>query len=151
MLLFCPKISTVKGAVLAEGKRYTAIVFVPFVSAHWKKVWRRVVTVPILRTVRWLGRLSQIIPLRGKIWTGSRHRLLKFIKKHGGYIFREFAYKVLMPFFLTETTKNCLLLLVEILLWSCYHDVKNNGKGGTSMRKTYIDNIRWMTIVIVAF
>ena len=28
-------------------------------------------------------------------------------------------------------------------------DVKNNCKGGIIMRKTYIDNVRWITVVIV--
>ena len=30
-----------------------------------------------------------------------------------------------------------------------YNGVKNNGKGGIIMRKTYLDNIRWITILIV--
>ena len=54
-----------------------------------------------------------------------------------------------MPLFLTKPMQNCFLLLVEILPCSCYYDVENNSKGGTYMRKTYIDNIRWMTVVIV--
>lgn len=45
--------------------------------------------------------------------------------------------------------QNCLLSLVERLPRSCYHDVKNNSIGGKNKRKTYIDNIRWMTGVIV--
>ena len=45
--------------------------------------------------------------------------------------------------------QNCLFSLVELLPLSCYHDVKNNSKDGINMRKTYIDNIRWMTVVIV--
>ena len=47
-----------------------------------------------------------------------------------------------MPLFLTKPMQNCFLLLVEILPCSCYYDVENNSKGGTYMRKTYIDNIR---------
>ena len=31
----------------------------------------------------------------------------------------------------------------------CYNDVKNKSKGGKNMRKHYIDNIRWMTVVLV--
>ncbi|MBO5495161.1 MAG: acyltransferase [Eubacterium sp.] len=31
----------------------------------------------------------------------------------------------------------------------CYNDVKNNSKGGSNMRKYYLDNIRWLTIVCV--
>ena len=27
--------------------------------------------------------------------------------------------------------------------------VKNNSKGGNCMRKTYLDNIKWITVVIV--
>ena len=54
-----------------------------------------------------------------------------------------------MPLFLTKPMQNCFLLLVEIPPCSCYYNVENNSKGGTYMRKTYIDNIRWMTVVIV--
>ena len=32
---------------------------------------------------------------------------------------------------------------------SFYNDVKNDGKGGKDMRKTYLDNIRWITVVLV--
>ncbi len=32
---------------------------------------------------------------------------------------------------------------------TCYYYVKNNGKGGNDMRKLYLDNIRWLTIVLV--
>ena len=52
-----------------------------------------------------------------------------------------------MPLYLTRTMQNCLFSLVELLSRSCYHDVKNNSKGGTNKRKTYIDNIRWMTVI----
>ena len=45
--------------------------------------------------------------------------------------------------------QNCLFSLIELLPTSCYNDVKNNSKGGINMRKTYIDNIRWMTVVLV--
>lgn len=31
----------------------------------------------------------------------------------------------------------------------CYNYVKNNCKGGNIMRKSYLDNIRWITVVIV--
>ena len=31
----------------------------------------------------------------------------------------------------------------------CYNNVKNKSKGGKDMRKHYIDNIRWMTVVFV--
>lgn len=54
-----------------------------------------------------------------------------------------------MPLSLTKSMQDCFLLLVEILPRSCYYDVENNSKGGTYMRKAYIDNIRWMTVVIV--
>ena len=30
-----------------------------------------------------------------------------------------------------------------------YNNVKNNCKGGKNMRKLYIDNIRWITVVLV--
>ena len=30
-----------------------------------------------------------------------------------------------------------------------YNNVKNNCKGGKNMRKLYIDNIRWSTVVLV--
>ena len=30
-----------------------------------------------------------------------------------------------------------------------YHNVKNSCKGGIIMRKTYLDNIRWITVFIV--
>ena len=54
-----------------------------------------------------------------------------------------------MLLFLTKPVHNCFLSLVEILPRSCYYDVEKNSKGGTYMRKTNIDNIRWMTVVIV--
>ena len=31
----------------------------------------------------------------------------------------------------------------------CYNNVKNKSKGGKDMRKHYVDNIRWMTVVFV--
>ena len=41
-----------------------------------------------------------------------------------------------------------MLSLVEPRLYSYYHIVKNNRRGSTNIRKTYIDNIRWMTVSI---
>jgi peptidoglycan/LPS O-acetylase OafA/YrhL len=38
---------------------------------------------------------------------------------------------------------------VEYFSYTPYNDVKNNCKGGKSMRKYYLDNIRWITIVLV--
>ena len=40
-------------------------------------------------------------------------------------------------------------MLVEIRPEACYHDVKNDGIGVTNVRKTYVDNIRWMTVILV--
>jgi hypothetical protein len=39
--------------------------------------------------------------------------------------------------------------LVDVDLTRDYNHVKNNSIGGTNMRKTYIDNIRWITVVLV--
>ena len=39
-------------------------------------------------------------------------------------------------------------MVVECFLW-IYNDVKINCKGGKNMRKTYLDNIRWITVVLV--
>jgi fucose 4-O-acetylase-like acetyltransferase len=38
---------------------------------------------------------------------------------------------------------------VEYISFTPYNEVKNNCKGGRSMRKYYLDNIRWITIVLV--
>lgn len=54
-----------------------------------------------------------------------------------------------MPLFLTISTQICCVWLVDISGYLCYYDVKNRSKGGTFMRKTYIDNIRWITVVLV--
>ena len=54
-----------------------------------------------------------------------------------------------MPLFLTERDGNCILLLVEQEETELYNNVKNISKGGSFMRKTYIDNIRWITVVLV--
>ena len=37
--------------------------------------------------------------------------------------------------------QNCLLSLVEVLLSSCYHDVKNNSKGGINMTISEIKDV----------
>jgi peptidoglycan/LPS O-acetylase OafA/YrhL len=38
---------------------------------------------------------------------------------------------------------------VEYFSYTPYNNVKNNCKGGKNMRKYYLDNIRWITIVLV--
>ena len=43
----------------------------------------------------------------------------------------------------------CYICLVAYTEVEHYNDVKNNSKGGKNMRKTYIDNIKWMTVVTV--
>ena len=45
--------------------------------------------------------------------------------------------------------KKCKLCLVAQAKFLFYNDVINRGKGGIIMRKTYIDNIRWITVVLV--
>ena len=54
-----------------------------------------------------------------------------------------------MPQFLTGRVRNCLFFLVEPQKIRLYNNVKNISKGGIFMRKTYIDNIRWVTVVLV--
>lgn len=54
-----------------------------------------------------------------------------------------------MSLFLTKRDGNCILLLVEQEETELYNNVKNVSKGGSFMRKTYIDNIRWITVVLV--
>jgi peptidoglycan/LPS O-acetylase OafA/YrhL len=38
---------------------------------------------------------------------------------------------------------------VEYFSYAPYNDVKNNCKGGINMRRLYLDNIRWITILLV--
>jgi hypothetical protein len=38
---------------------------------------------------------------------------------------------------------------VDFPFSAIYNNVKNNCKGGKNMRKLYIDNIRWITVVLV--
>ncbi len=40
-------------------------------------------------------------------------------------------------------------MLVDKELFADYNNVKNISKGGIIMRKTYIDNTRWITVVLV--
>lgn len=42
-----------------------------------------------------------------------------------------------------------LIYLGRLIGAIIYNDVKNKSKGGMIMRKTYIDNIRWITVIIV--
>lgn len=40
-------------------------------------------------------------------------------------------------------------MLVDREIFADYNNVKNDSRGGKYMRKTYIDNIRWITVVLV--
>ena len=43
----------------------------------------------------------------------------------------------------------CSVWLVDISLPFNYDNVKNNCKGEVFMRKYYLDNVRWVTVVLV--
>ena len=50
---------------------------------------------------------------------------------------------------ITSALRNCSVWLVDVILPKQYAFVKNNCGGGIIVRKYYLDNIRWITVVIV--